>query len=140
MRVRAVKPPELLTRMAMADDMAFVRATWMQSHVFKARDRTRAHSGWVFQKTYIAPILAERPRIVVLCSPDRPSALHGHAVAIRDALAWVYVPFDLRGHGYGRQVITAALGGYPETIPVHCAWPWPSARFVFRKYERHRAA
>lgn len=132
--------PVLHTRKAGPDDMGFVFSTWMNSHVFAQPDRERARVRRSFRSTYVDPILREKPSVIVLYSPDAPRTLHGHAVMTREALAWIYVAFDLRREGYARQLVTALLGGYPETIQTHTAWPFASARYQFRKYERGRAA
>lgn len=132
----------LATRDAGPGDMGFVFSTWMNGHVFHFPDRERARVRRMFRATYVDPILAERPRVVVLHSPDTPRALHGHAVLTREGiLAWVYVARPLRREGYGRQLVTALLGDYPARIPIHVAWPFPSSRYTFVKFERrHRAA
>jgi GNAT superfamily N-acetyltransferase len=71
----------------------------------------------------------ESTRGVVLCSRDNADALHGYAVASDDALHFVYLPPELRGRGYGRRLVSEALGGYPETITVTHPWPWQSRRY-----------
>ncbi len=133
--------PTLHVRPATPDDMAFVTCTWVNSYGGMIRGSARKQAKVAFRRSYVEPILREGPRIVVLCSPENPRALHGHAVATSGVLGWVYVPLDLRRSGYGRQLITEALGWYPDRITTHSLWPFESDRFIFRKYERgHRAA
>lgn len=127
--------PALLVRPATTEDMPFILATWVRSYAFGKRGGAAS----VFRRSYVEPILRTSPKLVVLCSPGNERVLHGHACATRTGLAWVYVAHDLWGLGYGRQLITAALGKYPDTIEVHHAWPHPSKRFQFRKFERKAA-
>lgn len=131
--------PPLSTRDWTPDDESFVMSTWTDSYRYGLRDRERGAGMPRFRRFYVEPILRQSPRVVVLCSPGEPRALHGHAVATPSGLAWVYVTKDLRGHGYGRQLIDAVLGTYPDEVPVHFRWPWPSTRFVFRKFDRRAA-
>lgn len=128
--------PALLTRPANASDMPFVLATWVRSYAFGKRGGAAS----TFRHSYVDPIMKSAPSIVVLCSPGNTNTLHGYAVATGSGLAWVYVAKDLWRLGYARQLIEAALGGYPEHVTVHHAWPWPTRRFQFRKFERTRAA
>ncbi len=119
--------------------MGFVYSTWVNSHVYSQPDRERSAVRARFKATYVDPILSCGPRIVVLCSPDAPTTLHGHCIlGSRDDVHWVYVAFPLRGHGYGKFLLTHAIGGYPAIITVTSRWPWASERFQFRKYERER--
>ncbi len=133
--------PELLTREATADDEGFVFCTWMASHVNRCSSKHRRAMSEEYRNSYVRPILREHPRVVVLCSPGSPRTLHGHAVALRRTLAWVYVARDLRELGYARQLIAAILDGeYPERVSVHSRWPFPSQRFEFIKYDNVTAA
>ncbi len=127
--------PTLLVRPATPDDMAFVWTTWINSYSFTIRDRSRRCAAAAMRKSYVDPILRLSPRLMVLCSPDNPRALHGHAVATKEALAWVYVTKDLREQGYGRQLIEGVLGEYPACIQVHWKWPFESGRYTFLKFE-----
>ncbi len=129
--------PALLVRPATADDRAFVCSTWVNGYAHSIRDRARRAAAVAFRCSYVDPILSEAPRIVVLCSPDNPRSLHGHAIATREGvLAWAYVTRDLRRNGYARALIGAAMGSYGDKIPMHFRWPFESERFIFTKYER----
>lgn len=129
-------PTALIVRPAGLEDMGFVYSTWVNSHVYSQPDRDRARVRKFFRYSYVLPLLGTLPRILVLASPDRPNTLHGHVVARGGVLCWAYVAFPLRRAGYGRQLITAVLGEYPDTIPVHTMWPFESTRFQFKKWER----
>ncbi len=120
-------------RNAIEADMPYVLSTWVRSYGSRVPSSRRQEAIVQFRRRYVAPVLAADPHIVVLCSPERPSALHGYAISLAGALVWAYVAKDLRRHGLARQAIAAALRDYPDAIPVNAQWPFPSERFRFQK-------
>ncbi len=128
--------PNLHTRSAHPGDLPYVLATWVRSY---ASSRPRAQQSGAaarFRREYVDPVMYLDPHIIVLCSPESHRTLHGHVVALGDALCWLYVARDLRRQGYARELCMAALGGYPESVPVHRPWPFETKRFTFRKLEK----
>ncbi len=125
--------PTLHTRSAHGGDMGYVISTWMRSYVGPYNGKLSFPD---YRKRYVDKVLSADPHIVVLCSPEKHSALHGYAVALDGAIAWTYVVKDLRRQGYAREAMTAALRGYPDEIRTHMAWPFPSKRFRFERLER----
>lgn len=123
----------LTIRTATPDDMNFVRATWANSYAYTVRDRRRAQAVQELRSKYLEPIMKANPDIVVLCSSDMESTLHGHGVALNGVLAWVYVTNELRGFGYARKIIESLTGHYDQ-VPVHWKWPRKSTRFIFKEY------
>ncbi len=123
----------LRQRSATPSDMPYVYSTWVRSYASGVSSDRRQQAVVRFRDGYVDLVMNSDPHIVLLCSPESRNTLHGYAVAVDGALAWVYVARDLRRLGLARRAITAALRGYPETIRVHCAWPWDSERFVFEK-------
>lgn len=129
--------PILHTRNAHPGDMPYVLATWVRSWVAALPRSKRADMAPTnYRRTYVDKVMAADPHIVVLCSPEKHSALHGYVVTLDGAIAWAYVVRDLRRLGYAREAITAALRGYPDAIRCFMAWPFPSKRFRFERLER----
>ncbi len=124
---------DLRARSAHPGDLPYILSTWVRSYGSGIPSARRQQAVADYRRRYVDRVMASDPHIVLLCSPESRNTLHGYAVAVGDALAWVYVARDLRGLGLAKRAITAALRGYPETIRVHCAWPWDSGRFVFEK-------
>jgi GNAT superfamily N-acetyltransferase len=123
----------LRQRSATPSDMPYVLATWVRSYGSGIPSARRQQAVADYRRRYVDRIMASDPHIVLLCSPESRNTLHGWCCAIAGGVAWVYVAKDLRRLGLARRLITAALREYPETIRVHCAWPWTSDRFRFEK-------
>lgn len=128
--------PALDTRSAHPGDMPYVLATWVRSYAMGQSSARRQQAIIDFRRRYVDRIMAASPHVVVLCSPESHRTLHGYAVELDGGIAWAYVAKPLRGRGYARQVMTAALRGYPEHIRVHSRWPFDSPRFRFEKLQR----
>lgn len=91
-------------------------------------------------RAHVHYVLEKKPRICVLASGADLSALHAWACATPDELLhYVYVPLELAGNGFARQMITAAYGSYPERVVTTCPWPFKTARFVFEALKRKAA-
>ncbi len=119
----------LHTRSAHPGDLPYVLATWVRSY---GRQFSAARRGPVldkFRHEYVDRVMAADPHIVMLCSPEKHSALHGYAIALNGSLAWAYVAKDLRRNGYARDAITASMRGYADTIRVTWRWPFETKRF-----------
>ncbi len=123
----------LHTRSAHPGDIPYVLATWIRSY---GRQFSAARRGPVldkFRHEYVDRVMAADPHIVMLCSPEKHSALHGYSISTNGHLAWVYVAKDLRRNGYAREAITSVLRGYPDRIVVNWRWPFESTRFVLNR-------
>lgn len=106
-----------LRRMRESDRNA-VFASWMRSAREELKE-TKYVSLEVFQRSYqpFVETLLDTERTIVLYRPASPGVVHAWACAGGpDILHWAYVPWLIRGHGFGRAVMTAALAGYPKKI------------------------
>ncbi len=118
------------------EDRRFIVPTWVRS---LASFRHTAPHGKHWRA--VDRILdAEGTRTMVLASDDAARTLHGWAVATGDALAYAYVPPELRLEGLARKVIAALLGSYPDRIAVTHAWPFATARFYLQPHPLRIAA
>jgi hypothetical protein len=100
-------------REAGPSDLGFVFSTWMES----AREIRQCRLS-VFN-TYYPDRVRELLKTEPVHVAERNSTLHGWACgAAPNVLRFAYVPYALRGHGLGRALIEAALGGYPGTVWV----------------------
>jgi len=102
-------------------DRPFVVSTWARSSRYEGmrkRDRFR----------FVDRVLDAGTPVTVLASDEL--TVHAWACASDGTLHYVYVPPELRGCGFARRVITAALGWYPSLIHVSHPWPAESSRFV----------
>jgi hypothetical protein len=74
----------------------------------------------------------EQSRVLVVCSADAPTTLHGFAAtdAERTSLHYAYVLPKLRGAGIAKFALEAAFGAYPLRVQCAVAWPFPSRRFT----------
>jgi GNAT superfamily N-acetyltransferase len=121
------------------EDRRFIVPTWVRSFAEYApwsRAATlRGH--WA-----VADTLLDAPdvRVMVLASDEAARTLHAWAAGVGDALHYVYVPPELRGHGLARRCITALLGSYPKHIDVTHPWPRESARYRWQPYPLQRSA
>jgi GNAT superfamily N-acetyltransferase len=107
-----------LLRPAVEADIGYVRGTWGQSYMMRlsGREKRLLPKTWPIWRELDA-ILRTRPIIIVL--PGSGDTVHAWACAAPGVvLHYAYVPKDLRGHGIGRMLITAAFGSYPDSIPL----------------------
>lgn len=123
-------------RQSVEDDLRFVMQTWVRS--YKSTSRINET---IYDKEHpelIKRILSDaKTRLVVACSPDVESAIHGWACGDARGLHYVYVPMAFRGRGVARELIQAVMGNYPSKIHVSHRFHSPSAnnvRFVFNPY------
>lgn len=127
----------MITRAMLPGDRRFIVPTWVRSLAFQRRGDHRART----LKRYwsiVDRVLDDRAtRVEVLTAG---SAIHAWAAVTGDVLQYAYVPPELRGHGLARRCITAALGGYPDVIPVTHAWPFAGERFVLTPHHLLRIA
>lgn len=120
-------------RDATADDVGLIFATWMES----ARQLRNARLS-IFDKFYpdVVRSLLETETAAVMTLEGK-DAIHAWACGrAPNLLHFAYVPKNLRGHGLGRAVIDATLGGYPATVFV-TATPLSNAnhrRFVYNPF------
>ncbi len=110
-----------------ARDRRFVVPTWALGSRY---DGLLKHDRF----TLVDRILDRGARCVVAGSES--GAVHAWACAEGDLLHYVYVPFDLRGEGLARKVITHLFGRYPDRIDVTHPWPGESKRFRFHQLTR----
>lgn len=102
-------------RDAVADDVSLIIPTWMES-ARKLRHTRRA----IFNQFYphVVRGLLETESAVVL-TKEGGETIHAWACGRPpNLLHFAYVPFALRGAGFGRAVISAVLDGYPDTVYV----------------------
>lgn len=107
-------------REMLPSDRGYVFKSWLR----ESRYRPRGH------RASIITGHLDTARTVVLASGP---TVHAFACGSGETLHFAYVPFDLRGHGLGRRVITALFGSYPDHITVTHAWPFESARFHYAR-------
>lgn len=119
------------SRAMTASDRRFVVPTWARSSTY---DGLRLPEKFAL----VDRILDELRADVVVLATDR--TVHVWAAGHAGALDYVYVPPDLRGHGFARRAITALFGRYPERINVTHEWPGASARFRYTPHLLQRAA
>lgn len=124
--------PVYTLREATADDVAYVMATWRDSYLSRYPGRRRNAARLNFQRL-VREVLDTDPTVIVLSTGE---ALHSWACAGGGRLHYAYTPLELRRNGLARECIDAALGGYPPVIPCTFKWPYPSARYEFRKWEK----
>jgi GNAT superfamily N-acetyltransferase len=99
---------------------AFVASTWARGSRYGLRTRDAFR--------LVNRLLDASPRIVVAANG---MTVHAWACGVADALHYVYVPPELRGHGIARRLITELFGEYPDRIVVTHRWPRPSSRFTY---------
>lgn len=104
-------------------DRNAVFATWLPSArdvLKKENERFRPVSHSMFETHYPAFVehLLNTQWTYCLYRVEAPGVPHGWACAGDGMLHWAYVPFNLRGVGLGRAIITRVLGGYPSRIYV----------------------
>lgn len=105
----------MTVRDAVADDIALIFPTWMES----ARDLRQTRLT-IFNRFYehVVRGLLETESAVVLTREGK-NTIHAWACGrAPNLLHFAYVPVHLRGNGFGRAVISAVLEGYPETVFV----------------------
>ena len=98
-------------------DIAYVCQTWERNYrpsagvsdVVYAREQHR-----LINRILAAPSTT----VVIACSPDVTSTIHGWACGDADRLHYAYVPLALRGKGLARAMISRLLGAYPQRIEV----------------------
>ncbi|HYE92348.1 MAG TPA: hypothetical protein VEA38_15065 [Terriglobales bacterium] len=129
-------------RQATADDRRFIVPTWVRSFADYAPKQGCGSRAKVLRAHWrIVDAILDNPetRTMVLCSEDSERTLHAWASGTADALHYVYVPPELRGHGFARRVITATLGAYPTALAVSHPWPRKSPRYRWDPIELARA-
>ena len=82
-------------------------------------------------------ILASAAPVIVLAEG---ATVHAWACGQADALHYVYVPPELRGHGLAARAIALVLRQYAERINVTHPWPRDSRRFRYTPHLIHREA
>ena len=118
-------------RDARPDEMRYVLATWVNSHLSRYPGRHRWQARKV-HRAFLANLLEGQPCKIIVAATE-PDCLHGWACAVPgQTLHYCYVPRELREEGLGRRLIQAAFGGYPGIIPCSTRWPFPSKRYEFR--------
>lgn len=107
------------TRLMRAADRRFVAPTWVRSF---ASAGAWPHAATLANHWAVVDAILEAPttRVAVLCTGDDGDALHGWAAVdtAAGALHWAYVPPELRGRGYARLAVSAALGDYPRALEI----------------------
>lgn len=114
-----------------AADRPYIASTW-------AHNKPLAWRGWSARRvSKRIDRELETARVVVYAAG---STVHAW-VAIRDgAIVYAYVPAKLRGAGVARDVITHALGSYPERIETIYPWPHESERYTLAARPHVRTA
>jgi hypothetical protein len=96
-------------------DIAFVFPSWMANA--RQLRNTRIEIFNRFYEGVVQSLLETEP--VVILTEKGKDTIHAWACGRPpNILRFAYVPDKLRGHGFGRAVISAVLRGYPETIFV----------------------
>jgi hypothetical protein len=114
-RVVELADQRMLIREAEPEDVAYIFPTWMEA-ARQLRQCNRA----VFDQYYqhvVRALMETEPAVVM--QQEGGSAIHTWACGRPpNLLHFAYVPYKLRGAGFGRAVVEAVLGGYPSTIYV----------------------
>lgn len=106
----------LVVRDGEKEDYGFVFSSWMMV-ARELRDTRLEVFNQFYEHKVVRPLL-ETERVVVL-SDAESDTLHGWACARgSNLLHFAYVADKLRGNGFGRSVVSAALRGYPKTVYV----------------------
>lgn len=113
-----------------ATDRRFVVPTWALSSTY---DGLSKHQRFKL----VDRIIDGGARCIVLA--EGPT-VHAWACGTEDALHYVYVPPELRGHGLAAKTIALVLSSYAERINVTHEWPRASRRFVFKPHLTLREA
>lgn len=132
---------EVLLRLGVPDDRAFVLATWVRSYEPRTHGSVR-RDVYLEHQGKLAERLLEASPLIIACSPSHESTIHGWCCA-DNALAvlhYAYVPPALRGLGLARSLILASFGAYRPRIETSHRWPWASTRFVYNPYRAGVAA
>lgn len=119
----------LLLRPLAKADRGFVASTWVQSY-----KQAGVPNGFLGRHAEVVDCLLARATTLVLCDREDAESLHGWVCGSGCVLHYVYVPHELRRNRFARQMIAAAIKGYPNTIPCSHKWPHQSSRFQFNPY------
>ena len=113
------------------DDHRYVMATWMRSYGERVKCRRD-----VFSKHHPSYILRliRQSRLLIACSPDLTSTIHGWCVGTHKMVHYLYVPPELRRKGLGKAMITNVMGSYAGMIECSHRWPFVSNRFLYVPY------
>jgi GNAT superfamily N-acetyltransferase len=117
--------PRLMT----ASDRRFVVPTWALSSTYDGLSKPQRFR-------LVDRILDGGARCIVLAEG---ATVHAWGCGAEDALHYVYIPPELRGHGLASQIIALVLGSYAERINVTHPWPRASSRFRYTPHFIHRA-
>jgi GNAT superfamily N-acetyltransferase len=111
-----------------ASDRRFVVPTWALSSRYDGFSKPARFR-------LVDRVLDARARCIVLAED---ATVHAWACGSEDALHYVYVPPELRGHGIAAKLIALVLGSYAERINVTHPWPRASSRFRYTPHLLHR--
>lgn len=105
----------MLIRDAIPEDVSLIFSTWIQAA--KGLRQVRLS---IFNSHYapvVRRLLETEPAVVM--TREGGTAIHAWACGRPpNLLHFAYVPASLRGNGFGRAVMSAVLGGYPESVYV----------------------
>lgn len=90
------------------DDVRFVVSTWIRS---AEKPRHVPIDAWFDNLRRLAAHHVSTGRVVIACSPTSEATILGWACAAGDAVAHVFVRYDLRGRGMGRALCDALRKG-----------------------------
>ena len=99
----------IVVRAGTADDRGYAVSTFVRSALREERLQLHHVRIGAEELKHALARLVDTSRLVVACLEDEPDTLCGWALAADDAVLWVYVAKDFRGHGLAKKLKERAV-------------------------------